>query len=166
MNRLQIMIDKVGAALTLVACLIMIATMLHICADVGGKYLFNRPLPATLDIVETYYMVALVFLPFTYVMRGEGHIAVEMFTRGIGGRGAVALDILCDATVLVFVGAIAWKTGEMAVFKTSLGEIREGGTTIITIWPTRWYPVLGCTVMALALVLRLIRNVGNLVDHA
>ena len=46
--------------------------MLHITADVVGKFVFNRPLPGTIPIVSQYYMVIAAFLPLAMVEKLSG----------------------------------------------------------------------------------------------
>ncbi len=53
---------------------------------------------------------------------------------------------------------LIWKTGEDAVAKTVLGEIREAGAGVITAWPSRWLPPFGCGVMVIVVALRLIED--------
>ena len=64
-----------GAGLTAwLAGAVMLLMMLQITLDVVCKYLFNWPIPMTLETVATYYMVALVFLPLGQVTRKEDHL--------------------------------------------------------------------------------------------
>ena len=60
--------------------------MFHITFDVFGKYLFNAPLPATLEIVSHYYMVVVVFLPLAMVEKRDAHISVEVLTQNFSDR--------------------------------------------------------------------------------
>ena len=38
--------------------------MLHVSVDVTGRYLFNRPIDGTTEIVAAYYMVLVAYLPW------------------------------------------------------------------------------------------------------
>lgn len=148
-----------GNALAVTACAAIFLMMMHIVADIAGKFLFNRPVESTLEIVEVYYMVIVVFLPFAYVTRSEGQIAVELFTRGLSGRRFAMLECAVGAVTLVAMAVLTWKTGEDAVARTVLGELRESGADAIVVWPGRWALPFGCGVMALAVLMRLIRDV-------
>ena len=67
-----------GAALLLM--------MLHIAADVALRYLFSAPLHGTVEIVSTYYMVAVVFLPLALIELRNGHIVVELVSQHFPAR--------------------------------------------------------------------------------
>src|SRR5262245_27457380 len=66
------------------ACAAAALMMIQISADVVFKFLFGRPITATIEIVSTYYMVALVFLPLAFVDRTSGHISADLLTRAMG----------------------------------------------------------------------------------
>src|SRR5690606_21040729 len=64
------------------------AMMLHVCADVTGRYFFNHPLVGTTEIVSGWYMVAVAFLPWAYLARTDNHIVAELFLRNASDRVA------------------------------------------------------------------------------
>ena len=41
--------------------------MLHVSADVTGRYLLRRPIDGTTEIVSAYYMVIVAYLPWAYL---------------------------------------------------------------------------------------------------
>lgn len=157
--------DRLSAAssngLMIMACAGITLMMLHVTADVAGKYLLSIPVAATYEAVEVYYMVALVYLPFTYIARGEGHIFVELFTRNLSDRGRFALDGSVGILTLIWVCLLAWYAGEEAVTTTLDGELRETAEGFLLVWPSRWFIPLGCGVMALAVVLKIAGDFRN-----
>ncbi|MDP5335124.1 MAG: TRAP transporter small permease, partial [Paracoccaceae bacterium] len=54
--------------------------MLHVTADVAGRYLFNSPLPGTIVTVANYYMVIIVFIALGVAEEKRAHISVEFLT--------------------------------------------------------------------------------------
>lgn len=144
------------------ACIGMTLMMLHVVADIGGKFLFNFPVEGTVEIVEIYYMVLVVFLPFAYVTRTTGQIEVELFTRNLKGRKLAILEVCLGVVILLYMILMTWKTGEDAIDKTLLGEIREAGVSFILAWPSRWVPPLSAGVMAFVVLVRLIEDVRRL----
>lgn len=145
--------------LVALSCIAIVLMMLHICVDVAGRYIFNNPVEGTVETVEIYYMVAVVMLPFAYIARGEGHIIVTLFTRGLSPRNIAGLEILVGLLTLAYVAALAWFSGHEAWAKTLLVEVRESGEGMIVAWPTRWLVPLGTGVMVLAVLLRLIEDI-------
>ncbi len=76
-------VDIASWILMAIGGVVIILLMLHITADVAGKYFFNTPIIGTLEIVSRYYMVAVVFLPLAFVQIRRQHLTVEMFTMKI-----------------------------------------------------------------------------------
>ncbi len=113
------------AALAAAAALVLM--MVHVFADVIGRYVFNRPIEGTLETVQIYYMVMVVVLPFAYVTRGDGQIIVALFTQRMAPRRLAALDAAVGMFTLGFMGLLTWMSGIEAVSKTALGEVRESG---------------------------------------
>jgi len=50
-------------------------------ADALGRYLINSPIPGTGEIIEDYFMIALIFLPLSYSFMQEGHVHVTVIER-------------------------------------------------------------------------------------
>lgn len=149
-----------------VACIGVALMMLHVVADVAGKFFFNFPVEGTVETVEIYYMVMVVFLPFAYVTRTTGQIEVELFTRNFRGRRLVILEVFVGVIILVYIILMTWKTGEDAIDKTLLGEIREAGVSFLLAWPSRWLPAIGSGVMTLVVLVRLIDDIRHLSSGA
>ncbi|SLN67126.1 TRAP transporter small permease [Oceanibacterium hippocampi] len=136
--------------------LALVMMMLQITVDVLGKYLFNAPVPATLETVSSYYMVALVFLPLGQVTRQREHIEVELFTQHLSPRKLAGVTALASMIGLIYVGILAWRSMDEAIYMT---EIRESwGTELwdMQVWPTRWFVTVGCVLMAFYLLLHAI----------
>ena len=54
--------------LTMIIGLISVALMMfHITIDVVGKFSINEPVPATIALVSSYYMVVIAFLPINFL---------------------------------------------------------------------------------------------------
>lgn len=151
-------------ALMVMACVGITLMMLHVTADVIGKYLFTTPVPATFESVEVYYMVALVYLPFAYIARGEGHIFVELFTRGLSTARRRAMDGAVGFLTLIWMCLLAWYAGEEAVTTTLDSELRETAEGFIYIWPSRWFVPLGCGVMGFAVLLRIVQDFRGAIE--
>ncbi|MGE0626998.1 MAG: TRAP transporter small permease subunit [Hyphomicrobiaceae bacterium] len=159
----------VGASRQLnnLAMVLISIMMLHITFDVLGKYLFNAPIEGTLETVALYYMVAIVFLPLAYSTHAGGQIVVELFTQGLSTRTVQKIDGLVGIFAFAFMTLFAWQTGLEALAKTASGEVRETATSVISIWPSRWLPVVGYGVMAIYFLhqgVQLLRGSGRETD--
>ena len=85
---------------SLVGAICVVLMMLHVTADVVGRYLFNAPLPGTTVWVANYYMIIIVFLAI-----GVGAILQVIWElwgmMSRNGRAASALNILTFLVGLV-----------------------------------------------------------------
>lgn len=137
---------------------VMLLMMLQVSMDVICKYFLNWPIPATLETVSGYYMVALVFLPLGLVTRDEDHLEVELFTQGLRPRPLAAVKLLGCLIGIVYVAIMGYRGGEEAIHMTRIGEVWETATWNMRIWPARWLFPLGCGLMLVWLVLHAIDN--------
>ncbi len=118
----------------------MVASLVY---EVVARYVFNAPLHGTVEIVSSYYMVAVVFLPLAMIERLNGHIVVELVTQHLPRRGQDALIGIVALVSALYFATFAWRTWGDALNKYAVGESALG-TVQVTIWPTRFYLPIGC----------------------
>lgn len=158
-------IENASGALAVIGAVAIVALMAHVVVDVTGRYFFNHPLSGTLETVTYYYMVMVTALPFAYVTRTQGQITVEMFTSWLPRRWICLFDVFAGLITLVYVGVIAWKTGEEAGTMTAIGEVHDAGASQIITWPSRWIPPIAFGVMACAVARRLVQAVKGFLQR-
>ena len=159
LGRIDRLVGQAGGGLVIIASVAMIMLMLHVVVDVTGRYIFNNPLPGTIETVTYYYMVMVTALPFAYVTRNQGQIAVEMFTSWLPRRSILMLEAISGLFMLIYVALLAWKIGQEAVEMTRIGEVHDAGTMQFITWPSRWIPSIAFGVMACAVTLRIVEDV-------
>jgi TRAP-type C4-dicarboxylate transport system permease small subunit len=153
-------VNLISKFLVAAGCAAIVLMMLIVTADVTAKYFFSRPLENTLEIVEIYFMPMVVLLPMAFVTRGEGQLIVELFTRNLSARTNAGLDTAVGVVTLLFMVLLTWKTGEEAVTKTILLDVRQSGVHTLVAWPSRWLLPIGCGAMAVAVLLRIGRDLS------
>lgn len=134
----------------------LILMMLHITAEVVGRYFFNSPLHGTVEIVPTYYMVATVFLPLALIEKLNGHIVVELVSKHFPERIQEIQIALVALLSAAYFGAFTWQTWGDAVQKFEVREVSLGNVAV-TVWPTRFYVPIGCGMITILLVYKAIR---------
>ncbi|MGE0417362.1 MAG: TRAP transporter small permease [Acetobacteraceae bacterium] len=149
-------LDRTADLLGFIAGVILIVMMLHITLDVTLRYLFASPLHDTVEIVSTYYIVAIVFLPLALVEKLNAHIVVELLTQHFPRRAQELLIGVVALGSAGYFGAFAWRTWQDAVQKYNVGEVTLG-TAAITVWPTRFYLPVGCAVITVMLIYKAFR---------
>jgi TRAP-type C4-dicarboxylate transport system permease small subunit len=134
--------------------------MLHVSADVAARTLLNSPIEGTTETAAAYYMVAVAYLPWAWLARGDAHIRVEMFTSYASPRFVEWLDIVVKAAMVVFLSFFIWRSTLRAIDQMRAGEVWQAGTSYISIWPSRWVLPVAGGLMALYLVLRIAADVA------
>jgi TRAP-type C4-dicarboxylate transport system permease small subunit len=133
--------------------------MLHVSADVTGRYFFGKPIEGPTEFVSAYYMVIVAYLPWAYLARNDTHISVDIFTRLMPVTIAHWLDIAVKVTVLLYLYVFISQTGSQAINQTRIHEVWQAGTTFIPVWPSRWLPPVAASLMALYLVVKIIDDI-------
>jgi len=160
-------LDGASKLLALGAGCAVILMMLHINLDVAMRYIFSAPFANTIEIVSTYYIVAIVFLPLALVERMNANIVVEILAQHLPKRTAELLIAVVAIVTALYFGALSWSTGIDAMEKYEVGEIALGNSQI-TVWPTRFYLPIGCGLLVLVLLhkaWRLFAGDSSALDH-
>ncbi|MHC5654056.1 TRAP transporter small permease subunit [Stappia sp.] len=166
-------LNRLSFALASVAALALLLMMLHVTADVAGKYLFNKPIPGTAEVVASYYMISVVFLPLAWLEATNGPITVDLFYELSPDWMKRGMLVLGTVLSLVLYAVLAWLSWKPAMHAWNIGEIVEGAWKV-TIWPTKFLLPIGLGLACVALALRLVlilsgRDVtadGPAADHA
>jgi TRAP-type C4-dicarboxylate transport system permease small subunit len=134
----------------------ILAIMLQVVADVAMREIFSKPIDGTIEIVSFYYMVAVTFLPLSYVSHHEGHIFVELFSRGLKPRSLAFLEGVVGIACFVFAVWFVRETWFAALISFEDNEMWETSDDLIVIWPNRFLLPFGMGLMAIYLLVRLI----------
>lgn len=151
-------LDRIANALMFVGGVAVTLMMLHIGADVIGKYFFNYPIPATLEVVAWYYMVATIFLPVAYIQLHQKHLMVELFTRAMPPRPMALLEGLVCLLGFAYVATLVVLTFEGAMVETENGAAHDVTYFDLPVWPSRWFLPAALLVMAIIMALQATRN--------
>lgn len=129
--------DRVPEYLGYLASLLVLLMMLHVSLDVVLKYVFNHPVPATVEMVSYYYMIAAVFLPVAWSEKVGAGITVDLFLLRAPRwlrLGAAGLALVLTAAAYLLLTA---NTLEKAVQAFHEREVVMG-PLMLPIWPSRF----------------------------
>jgi TRAP-type C4-dicarboxylate transport system permease small subunit len=143
--------------LSLVAGFLMMA---HVAVDVAARYLLNRPLEGTTEVVAAYYMVAVAYCPWAFIASRDRHIVAGMFQHIGTPRFDFWLDIAVKLFTAVCVAVFTYQTFLAALRQTRAGEVWLAGTMYLPVWPSRWVLPVSGFFMVLYLVLRVIAQLA------
>ena len=152
-------VDGATSLVSIIGGLAVVLMMVHISLDVILKYTLHYPLVGTIEIISAYYMPAAIFLALAAVERGKHHIMVELFTQRLPRRAIAAFDAFACFVGLLYVGAIVWSNGKIAILQTSRQEVWDATFFNLPVWPARWFLPVGGALMIAYLVRHIIENV-------
>jgi TRAP-type transport system small permease protein len=109
-------LDRLVDALGLIAGALLCGLVVLICLDVAARTFKLFATPWTLDIAQ-YALYAITFLGAPWVLREDGHIAIEIFVERLGPRarrwvrrGSDALGAVVCAVLLVYSARALWRS--------------------------------------------------------
>jgi len=91
-----------------VAAVIMAILALLTFADVGARYLFNRPFNFSVEITELS-MGLIVYLGIGLTTHENGHVRVDMVTLRLGERVRAMVEALTSLIALGFLAVMIWR---------------------------------------------------------
>lgn len=144
---------------SLIGALCVIMMMLHVTADVAGRYLFNTPVPGTIVVVANYYMVVVVFLALGVAEEKRAHISVEFVTDLMPPRAQTGFSVFSGILTVGVIVVLMIGGWTEAMKKTNIGATMEQGSQRIEIWQSYWLVPLGAALMALIAGYRVITTV-------
>lgn len=135
--------------LSYIAALCLFLMMAQIVLDVVLKYVFNAPIEGNLEVVSFYYMVAVVFLPLAMVELRHEHINVDLFVQMTPKGVQRYVYAVSSVLTAAFFAVLSYQTFIDAVNSTRAGEVMMG-TSLVSIWPSRWALPIGMGLICLA----------------
>lgn len=149
---------KLEQFLLLVSGLAVFSLMVLAVFSVGGRNLFNAPLPGYVDWIEQV-MPLLAFMGVAYVQRNGGHIRMDILIGQLRGRALWLAELISVILVLLLMLALVW--GSWAHFERSFDFAapwwsRDSSIDIaIPIWPAKLLAPVAFSVLCLRLVLQI-----------
>ncbi|WP_158966469.1 TRAP transporter small permease subunit [Chachezhania sediminis] len=154
-DRLLLRLEEFMALLAGIAVFALIAMA---AVSVGGRNLFNAPLPGYVDWIEQA-MPLIAFLGISYVQREGGHIRMDILVGHFKGRALWAVEFVGVFLILVLMVLLVW--GTWAHFQRSFDWAapmwsRDSSIDIaLPIWPSKLLAPVSFGVLCLRLVLQL-----------
>ena len=145
-NRWLSMFERSFAVVAAGSILFMMAV---IVADVGGRYLFNRPLAWAYDIVSIYLLPLMVYLAIADAYRRNQHISVDLLYNLMDLPRKRLVRLVATIVVVIAMVPITWLATGEAVSRYRNDVVIAGSI----LWPT-WIPAFFLAVGGALLILR------------
>lgn len=148
----------VARAFTLIACIILFAMMVITFADVIGRYVFSRPLPAAYEIISLM-MPAVIFCALPLTVLREGHVTIDLLD-GVTPQAVVPLrNVVVHLVSAVALALVAWRLAIRAGDQYAYEDVSD--QLWLPLWPFSTAMSILCavaTVCALVLAVQSLRT--------
>jgi TRAP-type C4-dicarboxylate transport system permease small subunit len=148
------LVNTIAAGLALIGGAGVVIMLVHITGYVALRLIVSAPIPATVEIVSSYYMVMIAFLPLAWAERRGEMISIEVFSglyRGAVRRGVDVFVAVVTAAVYLVLTYTTWL---VALKEFEAGSFVISLNVAIPTWPSYFLLPVG---FALATVVALYR---------
>lgn len=152
-------LSMISRSASLLGAICVIVMMLHVTADVAGRYLFNAPVTGTIVFVANYYMIFIVFIALGVAEEQRAHISVEIVTDLMPPRVQSGLSIISGGLTTAVIAVLMIGGYTEAVKKTNGGATMEQGSTMIEVWQSYWMIPIGAGLMAVIALYRVVTEI-------
>lgn len=157
LSRLDHLLLRLERNLALASGLAVFSLMVLAVISVGGRNLFNSPLPGYVDWIEQA-MPLIAFMGASYVMREGGHIRMDIVVGQLRGRLLFIVELITTLAVLALMVLLVW--GTWAHFQRSFDFAapmwsRDSSMDIaLPIWPAKLLAPVAFGVLCIRLSLQ------------
>ncbi|ATI43683.1 hypothetical protein CBW24_16125 (plasmid) [Pacificitalea manganoxidans] len=128
--------------------------VVHVCAEAIGRYIFNQPLPMTIEIVASYYLVAIIFWSLAAVEMSDAHTKVELLSEVVSSRTSAVADMVSGVLSVGILTLMVVAAFHEAITQTRVLAVASGPFFDLPVWPARWLVPTGFAMFLAVLVMR------------
>ena len=146
-------VHRISRIINVVSIIVLFGMMLLQTADVIGRYVFNAPLKASMDLIELM-MAILVFWSLAYCASINEHIRVDLVLIRLSKRTRENIERVTFLAGAFILALIPWRLGLRAwtIIQNRPGPVTL--TLLIPYWPFLMAATLGSFVFCLEYLIR------------
>lgn len=160
--RLGRVIDAIDTALLAIGCVMLFALMMVVVSDVSLRYLFNRPLTWSFEIISSYLMPGLFFLAASHTLKSNAHVCVDILHNYVGRKTRYVFEALGSTLAAPIFGLATVVSAQNTWQDLQSGAASSSGMELPT-WSISLMLPLGFGMLTLRLVLHAVGYIGTLV---
>lgn len=146
-------------ALNFISVGLIFFTALWIFGDITGRFLFNHPIPGTMELIKTI-IIPIIFLSLPYTLHENRHIQTTILVRRMPPSLLPWLNVM-----IALVGALIFlavcRYGWDAAWKSWIIREFEGVQLRVPVYPSRFSIVLGSALMVIEFARILVNDMRN-----
>ncbi len=108
--------EKVESFVTGISGFVLCVMTLWVFSDAVARYIFNHPLPGTLEITEEYFMVLTVFLAVSFTQKMKGHVRVDLFAQYFPQKILAVTDRIVTFIMILFAALLTRQSFAQALW--------------------------------------------------
>lgn len=151
-------LNTLGQFMALISGLAIFSLMVLAVMSVGGRNVFNHPLPGYVDWIEQA-MPLIAFMGISYTQRNGGHIRMDMVVGKLKGRVLYAAELITTIAILLLMIFIVWGSWEHFQrsfdFNAPLWSRDSSMDIAIPLWPAKLLAPVAFSVLCLQLVVQI-----------
>jgi TRAP-type C4-dicarboxylate transport system permease small subunit len=153
-------LEALETVLNLLSAVTLFLLMFYVTAEVGMRYLFNRPLPGHLEATQLMIAPA-VFLALSWVQARRGHVGMDLLYVRLSPLGQAAADCVTQAVALVTFATITWFSWLSTLDAWQVGDVTP--TANLSTWWSKGAVPLGAGLLCIRLLMQLGASLAALV---
>jgi len=133
---------------------------LWICSDVIGRFVFNRPIPGTPELVKCL-IAAIVFLCLVHTLCQGRHVRSDLILKRLPPWGATSISILASLLGVIMFALVAWYSGKQFWAGWLIREY-EGVQLQVPVYPIRFILAFCAALFSLQFAFHLLAGIRGL----
>lgn len=121
-HRVDIVLWVAERVMLMVAIAMVFFIMLFVTGEIGGRYLFNSPIPGHLELSELF-MPAIVFLSYAYTQSTDGHIRLTLIIEHLPPSVRRWLDVATHVVAVLVLSMLTFYAGRSGFGKFTGGDV-------------------------------------------
>ena len=152
LDKIFVGILRLGAGLSGLLLGFMLLVMV---AHVIGRYFFLCPIPWAVEFSE-YFLVMIIFLSAPWILKAEGHVAIDVLTIRLARRPRALLDSVTSwIMTAVFLSLTYW--GSLLTYKDFARGYVLWKTVLTPVWILDIFVPISCFLLAIQSSTRALR---------
>jgi TRAP-type C4-dicarboxylate transport system permease small subunit len=152
-KQIELGVHLISRILMYAVAVVLFLIMLLQTTDVLGRYLFDKPLKASMDYIEVA-MSLVIFWGLAYCASENGHVRVDVITSRLSNRALNIIDRFTFGAGAFILALITWRLAMRAwsILQNLPGPVTL--TMLIPYWPFIILAAIGCFFFFLEYLIR------------
>lgn len=161
LRRVLAVLDSVSNWSARLVCIVVLIMMAVLLREIVGRYFFNSP-SGWANEANQYLLCFVTMLGGGFCVLTDAHIRVDILWQRFGLKTQSVVELVTAIFPIAFLGIITW-IGFVDSFEALAENKRSMSIIAMPLWPSMLAVPLGTGLMLLQLVVRLTRDVLQLV---